>query len=170
MHTFIKEGNRSRCVKYEGSPVWNEEAVMASAARTASSRTTGLRPFRIVISIVATKSERTVSASSRPARTESTSEFGFVYFLLSAASRKMVKVYLVSFGLQERQRRLTSSAISSEGSFASRMRLIAPRNSCCECPCTRSIPSGLTESITRLKPLLSGRRRKNSSQNPSERS
>jgi hypothetical protein len=69
---------------------------MTSAVRTALSRNVRLRPFRITVSRVATKSVMTVSASSRPARTKRVSELGFVYFLLRAASRKTVKVWHVS--------------------------------------------------------------------------
>jgi hypothetical protein len=55
-----------------------------------------LRPERITMSSVATKSAMTASASCRPARTDMMSELGFVYFLVRAASRKTVKVWLVS--------------------------------------------------------------------------
>ena len=45
----------------------------------------------------ATKSDMTASASRKPVRTEMISELGFVYFLLRTASRKTVKVWLVSW-------------------------------------------------------------------------
>lgn len=55
-----------------------------------------LLPLRIAVSSVAIKSVITTSASFSPARTEMTSELGFVYFLVRAASRKTVKVWPVS--------------------------------------------------------------------------
>jgi hypothetical protein len=57
-----------------------------------------LLPLRIAVSSVAIKSVITASASFSPARTEMTSELGFVYFLVRAASRKTVKVWPVSLG------------------------------------------------------------------------
>lgn len=36
--TFMSAGNRSRCVKYEGSAVWNPDAVTERVARTALRR------------------------------------------------------------------------------------------------------------------------------------
>lgn len=55
-----------------------------------------VRPVRITVSNVAMKSVMTVSALFRPARTAMMSELGFVYFLVKAASKKAVKVWLVS--------------------------------------------------------------------------
>lgn len=55
-----------------------------------------VRPVRITVSNEAMKSVMTASASCRPARTEMMSELGFVYFLVKAASKKTVKVWLVS--------------------------------------------------------------------------
>lgn len=55
-----------------------------------------VRPLRITVSRVAMKSVMTASASCKPARTEMMSELGFVYFFVKAASRKTVKVWLVS--------------------------------------------------------------------------
>jgi hypothetical protein len=96
--------------------VWKPAAVMDSVARTALSRRGTahgqhmfaydadpyilLLPLRITVSSVAMKSVMTASASCRPARTEMMSELGFVYFLVRAASRKTVKVWPVSLGLQ----------------------------------------------------------------------
>jgi len=57
-----------------------------------------LLPLRIAVSSVAIKSVITTSASFSPASTEMTSELGFVYFLVRAASRKTVKVWPVSLG------------------------------------------------------------------------
>jgi hypothetical protein len=37
-HTFMSEGKRSRCVKYEGRAVWKPAAVMERVARTAPRR------------------------------------------------------------------------------------------------------------------------------------
>lgn len=61
-----------------------------------------LRPLRIDVSSVATKSVMTASASLRPASTEMTSELGLVYFLVRAASRKTVRVWSVSLELLRR--------------------------------------------------------------------
>jgi hypothetical protein len=58
-----------------------------------------LRPLRMAVSKVAMKSVMTASALCRPASTEMTSELGFVYFLVRAASRKTVKVWPVSLGV-----------------------------------------------------------------------
>ena len=80
-----------------------------------------LRPLRITVSKVAMKSVMTASALCRPARTEMMSELGFVYFLARAASRKMVKVWLVSqrsYRARARARHRTSSAKWSAGVLA----------------------------------------------------
>lgn len=55
-----------------------------------------MRPVLITVSNVAMKSVMTASASFKPASTEIMSELGFVYFLVKAASKKAVKVWLVS--------------------------------------------------------------------------
>jgi hypothetical protein len=55
-----------------------------------------VRPVLITVSSVAMKSVMTVSALFRPARTAMMSELGLVYFLVKAASKKAVKVWLVS--------------------------------------------------------------------------
>lgn len=118
LYTFINDGNRSRCVKYEIRPVEYAPEVMERATRMAflrictilvstclptrrgdSQRSSAIfqgdslfRPLRMILSKAATRSERTASASSRPASTERISELGLVYFLLSTAPKKTVKV------------------------------------------------------------------------------
>jgi hypothetical protein len=87
----------SNSLASKGHCVWS-----ASMADVGVSHT-HVRPVRITVSSVAIKSVMTESASYRPARTEMMSELGFVYFFVKAASRKAVKVWLVSHSVQSKR-------------------------------------------------------------------
>lgn len=68
--------------------------VKARAAKMAFLLTWIDRPLRITLSMAATRSEKTISASCSPASTVIISELGFVYFLLRIDPKKTVKVFL----------------------------------------------------------------------------
>lgn len=60
-----------------------------------------VRPVFIVTSSAATKSVKTASTSSNPARTFIISELGFVYFFGSTEAKKAVMVFLVSLAFYQ---------------------------------------------------------------------
>jgi hypothetical protein len=113
-----------------------------------------LRPLRITVSSVATISVMTVSASCRPARTEMTSELGFVYFLARAASRKTVKVWPVSL---ESQGVAATAVLSS--SFVpraqSRLRAVCPASRVARraSQAVASVPGDAAFRPVRLRPV-----------------
>jgi hypothetical protein len=108
--TFIKEGNKSLCVKYESRLVWYAPDVIDRATSTAFWRMSTMiqlitfqicvidnarvLPALMVTSRVATNSVNMASTWSRPASTLIMSELGFAYFFVRIEAKNAVKVYL----------------------------------------------------------------------------
>ena len=151
----MRDGNKSRCVKYETRLVLYAPLVMAIAVlialmRKSTEETVSMGPFqqydrkrpwnsqllplRIMPSNTATKFEITWSTWSRPARTVMTSELGLVYFFFKTQARKTIKVYVTPQRLQDKamdsMNIRTSSAYESTGLAPEAASRIARIKSC----------------------------------------
>ena len=102
--------------------------------RSQKLRNLRVRPSLMTESKVATRSEKTKSTLSRPAKTSMISELGFAYRLPSTPSKKTVRVCQVNESARKRrveeQHSLTSSAYSSKGGVPLLTRSMARLKSC----------------------------------------
>lgn len=160
VYTFIRAGNRSRCVKYDNSPVWKAPQAMHNATCMAFRRTSTVvapcqnltpyscqerfvpaRPVLICASKLTTKSVNIESTLSSPVNWEMMSELRFVYRFDSTSRRKIFNVYPMSISSQYNMRpkkksnpeTLTSNAISSDGLTPALTQLTARQNNCLVC-------------------------------------
>jgi hypothetical protein len=143
-------------------------------------------PVRIVTSSAATKSVKTGSMRSNPAKTLIISELGFAYFLGRMEAKRAVAVFLCQPCPERSRPGLTSRACTSAGALPACMHVTALENSCRVCTyigvnqdssrppsphphtwrCSKS--SGLKPFKMRCSVTRSGFSRKNSLQKPSD--
>lgn len=147
--TFISEGKRSRWMKYERRLVWYAPDTTDKAASIALRRMSTISisacpiyltpgflqflPVRIVTSKAATKSVKTASMRSNPAKTAIISELGFGYFFGRIQARNTVAVLLCQPCHDQRMSSLTSRACASAGALPAWIHATALANSCRVC-------------------------------------
>ena len=130
----------------------------------------------MIPSRVPTNSVKTASMWSRPARTSMMSELGLVYFLGSMAEKKVVRVYMrVLESWQDdvymyvnRESNRTSRACKSATPPPFFKTSMARANSCLVWGCKVIMSSGDRSTNIFWREALSGLRRKNSRQKPSD--